>query len=375
MKNNLALSVTIVLLFTLPLGLLAKKTKNDSIFQAKIGTAYCLQCNLPAPSGLNVTGTTASTVTIQWSPIPGAIGYQVEAEVNGVPFTVLSTIGPMATIVGLPSDVDVDIWVSAICSSNEVSSESAYIKARTSIIIEIIYKGAVVACDQTAFFATFDSKLSSNVVFLDNITYKAVFQHKSIPSQFIEFYFKSSTITEPIQFIRVASFQNYNLSGLDANNNCILGMVPAAYIIDCNAFSNSLAQITVKHNNNLEKVFQVSNLSPVYNLTIYSCTSDNKDTTGEERDSGNGSAGFAQQITVAPNPFTNTINVQYPDNSDIFRLKLYDLSGKLCFEKEYHNPLGGGAVECVIDHLADGIYFLNATTGNAAQTFKLVKQN
>jgi hypothetical protein len=376
MRNVFRFIRSLVVLLTLPVSLWAIDTENKVNSLSKVSHANVLQCSLPAPTGLTVTNTTASTVTIQWSPVVGAIGYQIEAEVNGVPFTVISSIGPMATIVGLPSDVDVDIWVSAICSSNEVSSESAYIRAQTGIIIEIIYEGAVIKCDQTTLLATFEGKLLGNVILSDNTNYKAVLRHKSNPGQFVDFYVKSSNTTESIHFIRGSSYiQNHQLHGLDVNYNCIFGFAPAAYITNCSAFSNPLVQMTVKHNNNLQKVFQVSNLNPDYNLTFYSCTPDTRGAKSEERDSGDANTGFAQQITVAPNPFTNTINVQYPDNSDILRLKLYDLRGKLCFEKEYHNPLDGGAVECVIDDLADGVYFLNATTGNAAQTFKLVKKS
>jgi Secretion system C-terminal sorting domain len=111
---------------------------SDSISSPNVVTTLTNDdvCNLPGPSGLYVTGTTPTSISIAWTPVPGAFGYHVLATViatgtviyNGPP------IGTTSTTITAPSGAPVNIVVSSICNNGE-SGGSSSIAAQADLII------------------------------------------------------------------------------------------------------------------------------------------------------------------------------------------------------------------------------------------------
>ncbi len=96
-------------------------------------------CNLPAPTGLNVTNITAYTADATWNAVPGAIGYSVVAKnvaTQQVYFSTTTT-GTAVTITGLPPNTNIEVEVSPICPNGNIGATTEAI-ITTNIIIDVI---------------------------------------------------------------------------------------------------------------------------------------------------------------------------------------------------------------------------------------------
>ncbi|MET8544390.1 PHB depolymerase family esterase [Kitasatospora sp. NPDC004799] len=83
---------------------------------------------LPAPTGLVVTGTTDTTVTLGWSPVGGAVSYEVRrggAKVGGV-------TGTGFTDTGLTAGTGYSYTVAAVDSAGTAGTRSAAVTATTT---------------------------------------------------------------------------------------------------------------------------------------------------------------------------------------------------------------------------------------------------
>lgn len=102
-------------------------------------------CNLPAPNNLEVVSETSSSITVEWDPVPGAIGYDVAAFEPGTnnqyPATPVFWGFTSATLSPLPSGTPVEIRVSAICTGNQVSPNISTVLGFTDVVIEIVSSG------------------------------------------------------------------------------------------------------------------------------------------------------------------------------------------------------------------------------------------
>ncbi|MEU6594772.1 glycoside hydrolase family 18 protein [Streptomyces sp. NPDC046881] len=80
-----------------------------------------------APTGLSVTGTTSSSVSLSWSPVSGATGYNVYR--NGTKVTAVT--GTSATVTGLAAATSYSFQVTAANAAGE-SAKSATVTGTTS---------------------------------------------------------------------------------------------------------------------------------------------------------------------------------------------------------------------------------------------------
>lgn len=77
----------------------------------------------------------------------------------------------------------------------------------------------------------------------------------------------------------------------------------------------------------------------------------------------------AEDLSVFPNPATSIVNVKSQLNATL-NLKLYDVFGKVVLILDSEDDL----TTINISHLANGVYFLNASTKEKSGSFKIVKE-
>lgn len=77
----------------------------------------------------------------------------------------------------------------------------------------------------------------------------------------------------------------------------------------------------------------------------------------------------ARITNVYPNPARDIVNIQLRDDSNPAIVRIYSLSGKRVFEKEYSK---GGAHIIGIGNLTGGIYYISVETNSKRETKKLV---
>lgn len=83
---------------------------------------------LPAPSGLTVTGVTAASVSLSWSPVAGAASYEVRRDGGKV----ASPAGTTYTDTGLTAGASYGYTVAAVDSSGAVGTAAAAVTATTT---------------------------------------------------------------------------------------------------------------------------------------------------------------------------------------------------------------------------------------------------
>jgi hypothetical protein len=73
-----------------------------------------------------------------------------------------------------------------------------------------------------------------------------------------------------------------------------------------------------------------------------------------------------QEIKIYPNPVTDMLNINCPDNGKLF---LYDMMGKTLIERQITAGKNVIDVSC----FSEGLYFLNINTSKGSSTFKVVR--
>jgi hypothetical protein len=79
-------------------------------------------------------------------------------------------------------------------------------------------------------------------------------------------------------------------------------------------------------------------------------------------------------VTVYPNPFSRSINLQFKRElkpEDEIRLSLTDISGRIVFARVVNNT--GSPVELLIPSIPDGLYILRIQSKNFSEKFQILK--
>jgi hypothetical protein len=85
---------------------------------------------LTAPTGLHVTAVTRNTVTLAWSPVPGAGYYR--AYRKGVATNIGGSDNPTITVGGLAPATRYEFWVAADTTTSKPGPPSAHVTATTA---------------------------------------------------------------------------------------------------------------------------------------------------------------------------------------------------------------------------------------------------
>lgn len=76
----------------------------------------------------------------------------------------------------------------------------------------------------------------------------------------------------------------------------------------------------------------------------------------------------SQGVSIYPNPFTNRLYLDFPDESNVKSIKIFDLQGKVHFDRQ---SFDSNLLQ--VEDLSTGIYFLQLQTNQGVITEKLIK--
>lgn len=79
-------------------------------------------------------------------------------------------------------------------------------------------------------------------------------------------------------------------------------------------------------------------------------------------------------MSIYPNPATNEINIAYENAAEKSLVILYDVTGKIVFQKELSNITKGHVEKINTGGLATGIYALKISNGDKVASYKIIKQ-
>jgi hypothetical protein len=357
-------------------------------------------CDLPAPNNLTVTGTSSNSVSISWSPVPGAADYFVE--VYELPLGNLLTSFPTTNTTATataPPATSLKFVVRAGCGSAQYSPNSSEVKASTDFVIEIVNNGYQSTSQGatihiTSTFNDFSVALKPTQAYRCSLTVAATPQGGGTPISYAEVFIvfanptgldiKMGTICGPSNYLGYCGVSNtlgnttYSCPGVNdaflrvCNSNSALPLrdlkanrVPGSPTFDL--FFNRLPVL-----DNIVDLY-ITEIPTVYScgsgLPIYQSSGSGENTVKDHSDNTTNTTNYT--LTAAPNPFTDhlTVLLEATGSTD---LQLVDMSGKV-WRSQSTEQVAGDLAYIETTDMPVGIYLLRVQTSKGIVTKKVVK--
>jgi hypothetical protein len=340
-------------------------------------------CPLPAPTNFVVTGTSSTSISLQWDAVPGAFDYRIGAAGGpGVPPPPIFTTATSVTFNNLTPGTDYNFTCAAGCGNNTYSINIAQRSGATDFIIEIVYNGFSGAGAQQAIFngQGSGSPAATCPVAL-NQCYVGILRN-------------GGTVLNTFTFnLAQANNQKYGYfwEVLPPPNNTILTAMTNSQTPQCSSATSGLwrihlakcaSPVSTKSNMRLTTSsttlnFEVSAIPEGHTLTIYECSNGAGAGGGETKNRDQilpNSTNTSLSLLAAPNPFTNEINLTFterPETAEPVAIELFDLQGKLHLQQYFNSSSDN--LSLPTQDLPLGMYFLRARVGDTVKTIKVVK--
>ena len=359
-------------------------------------------CNLPAPANLVVSNISAHSATGTWSAVPGAIGYVVEVRIASNNNLVYSntTAALTETATSLPAGEKLNFIVAAICSNQEISSQSTMVEFTTDVVIEIVSVGYNPPCEGHNNQVIIQYAVPGNDVFEATVLYGQDY--------WLEISQNSKNSGEPVSFYRI----NYSEHGMtsyvcDFEENFNQTATPLGIVEGeneqgpYNQSSNWFDKIKVYNPSRGEHMVEIKltgfesqlddygfirvtaisegwdEVSPgKYKIKFTSCGRG-----GEQRSSDRSNGSWLEMqpmnekpladINVFPNPVQSSLKLNLPENIGEGRILLTDINGRVVYQNTLVNYSNTGEID--VTDLQTGVYFLRIETEETSKVFKVFK--
>ena len=328
-------------------------------------TALEENCSLPAPSNLQVTNVTTNTITVDWTPVPGAFDYEAIAYdvITNTPTGYgLPSIPNSAAIGGLTPGTEYRIEVAAKCSANSVSPNKSVVYARTNIVIEIVNTGYNCTPSNSWNTHTLNGTGFSETIYLYNDYVCEVTKTTS----------EGSTISRfELQVTDKARFYNYstNAGSLQGGGNTSDFISPTdgtLFTIQMQSVNTSSVSLLIQN--------PVNNSNYTFKMTI--CAGGGgRSLRGEGLEVRSDWADYEGDLTISPNPFTAYLSIQFPEDKDIdgpATAGIYHLNGMLV-QSATLDAAAGKTLTMNTSDLPAGMYLLRTETLTGVTTKLVMK--
>lgn len=331
-------------------------------------------CSLPAPTGLVALTTAQNLVGLTWSPVPGAVDYQIktiEVASGNVVNTSYTTNTYFVTNPGSPQCYNFE--VRAGCGLSQYSPNFASAQVCIEWVIDLIVDryhcpNVEPGDSNIPVNGSLDISFSPNTIY-DLRIYRNGNGGSINGESKIRF---GEVINDShIMFQQVNSKQqNYlpygTLSYLQPPFGACINSINSVKIIHVANCGGSISTEYVGLELPQTGTLRVSDLDPINDYTVNLVT---VCSTGQRSDL---STDTEAQVSANPNPFTNEINLYLPDmESENTTVQLFDLTGKLYYSKL--SGLSTNQVTIPTSELPTGIYILRTQTADRVQTIKMIK--
>lgn len=322
-------------------------------------------CNLPAPSNLQVTNVTSNSITVDWTPVPGAFDYEAIAYdvITNTPtgYSLPSTPNS-AAIGGLNPGTEYRIEVAAKCSANSVSPNKGVVYGRTDVVIEIVNTGYNCTPANTWNTHTLNGAGFSETIYLYNNYVCEVVKTTSEGT---------STSRFELQVTDKARFYNYStsagsLQGGGNTSTFVSSTDGTLFTVRVQSTSLNSASLLIQN--------PVNNSNYTFRFTICS-GGGGRSLKGDELEVRSDWAAYERALTVSPNPFTAYLAIQFPENKDIDGLAtaaIYHLNGMLA-KSETIEAASGKTLTMNTSDLPAGMYLLRTETVTGVTTKLVMK--
>ena len=336
-------------------------------------------CNLPAPTNLELSNITTTTMDADWDAVPGAVGYLVEAyedSNNALLFSATET-GTSKTITGLPPGTLIRVEVSAICPGGGVSANKAERNGTTEIIIEVVMGGY--QCPSSELLVTLNGLVGNEISFAlynDEVYYGVLRQSDSYQNEYSNDFF----------FTIQLSGQEYNAKIYpdNENNSFPIGNLRCASIQQSYCTTTDYAQIVNDQDDqfckitfsiglNSQAAINLEFINPYVNdqyfFDIYKCDlkSRNSEMKGEI-------VYKSKQLVLSPNPAYDYLRIDLKnfeqETIEPMNVQILDIAGNIVVDEK--NILYNESFILDISSISkSGIYLIKMANSNMAVNKKV----
>ena len=351
-------------------------------------------CTLPPPTGLSITSTSLSSISVTWNAAPNAVMYRISTydQTNQVALPDAFTSSNTFTIQEVQPDAHqytISISASA-CEDGPFGEESSLSFSPPIIIIidDIVQKSCPDPNVIQVAGNTLTLTLPSNNENGDILARRVRIQKNAAFADFLVW----ADCYEKIRFCELESFKVIRTPNTSGNTPRvkyqIAGGIPQDFFIvqDGNCPGGSGCQVSIK----LKTECQVKSGT---------CTLENNKESCGQGTGGNARIGGSHSITasnsllfnaldfknkesalprlsVSPNPFSTNVFVQFfTERKNTVSLTLLDATGNIIHTLQESNAAveGENTLDLSLGDLPDGLYFLMLQTGEQREVTKIVK--
>jgi hypothetical protein len=343
-----------------------QKSRMQSLFSsggARVGLTTSNGCEVPSscgvPSGLNVTGITQTSATLNWSAANGAVSYTLQWELAGTGNwnTITGITSTSRVLNGLTTNTNYNFRVKTICSG----SESAY-------------SGATAFTTASNCVDQFEANNTRN-------TAKVISTNTDISMQIA-----STTDKDYLKFSNTLSMKKIKVTLTNLPLDYDLKLYKGATLIGTSENGGTANEQIIYNNGTVASnyVAYVYGFDGVWsNTQCYTLRASISATNWRTDGTTDGeteeidlpvvfeNAGFG----LFPNPASNLLTVEVPmENESDVAVSIMDVAGKTALQQ--HRVLGKGDNQMTfnLNSLPNGVYFVQVRNGESAHTRKLVVQ-
>jgi len=324
---------------------------------ATFTTSACGGTSCGTPGGLNATGITQTSATLNWAAVSGATSYNVRARQVGTTTWSTGTVtSTSVNFTGLTCNTNYEFQVQAVCGTT-TGAYSGSANFTSS------------ACSTTCT-DTYESNNSQSAA-------------KTIP--------KNTTISALIGSSTDSDWFKFTLTSTEKNIRVTLSNLPFDY--DLRLYRNNTLLATSQNGGTANEVIIRNNTSTsgTYYIRVYGyngafsttqCYNLLVETSATAFKLSSDAAELALEQTpvtfnVYPNPVSGIANIRLVQgtNDEPVNISVFDLTGRLVISQTANNTKEAGdfALDCT--NLSDGIYIIRIETGQEAVSKKIIIQH
>ena len=343
-----------------------QKTRMQSLFAAggaRVSLTTSNGCEAPSscatPSGLNATGITQTSATLNWTAASGAVTYTLQWELAGSGNwnTVAGITGLSHVLNGLTANTSYDFRVKTVCSASESAYSAATAFATTGDCSDQFEPNntnatAKVISTNTDYTMQIATTTDKDYLKFSNTTAKKKIKVNltTLPADYDLKLYRGTTLLATSQNGGTADEQIiYNTNTVATNYIAyVYGYQGAWSNTQCYTLRASTSATNWRTDGSTDSQVEEIELPVVFE-----------------------NAGFG----LFPNPASNLLTVEVPmENESDVTVSILDPAGKMAMQQNRTLGKGDNQMTFNLNSLPNGVYFVQVRNGEIAKTRKLVVQ-
>lgn len=328
------------------------------------------RCELSAPENFQIVSTTSTSVTLSWSPLPGAVAYEIRAYAFNSPMPSVQIVtSTTATFNNVNPNFVKHYEVAGICENGDRGAWASIQGKGTGIVLDLVAdRHGVPALEEVAPDLGTISTYTLNWVGGDSYWFEIkaygtsysryVLEVANPGSEFVIAKEREYLVTYPFG---LKSFVGW-IGPFLAND---VELIRICY--GFNPDNTGIGDITLAVGQLHTFKFTWTNIQPNFSFKLFKRAPGGIKATEDRIDSSKDASAIIQ---VSPNPFESDLQITGLNPNAETTLQLFHLDGRLA---QAQHTTTAQTYNLNTQHLSPGVYFLRIESEGVQKTHKLVK--